>query len=217
MSDQAAPHRSSDRRRSPGARPTDDELLDAARAVFAERGFKQSTMEAIAERANSTKPTLYAHFGGKEKLYRASFTREAETLRQWVVQRYSAAAGLSVPERVRGYVMALFDFAQANPDSFRMIFDVAAADEPAPTHQELITLIEARVAEQIEQALVEIGRTPGPSTGLLAAMMVSLCGAAARHALHHSISPSAAGELASGFITAAITTLDPGLLDAVDR
>jgi Bacterial regulatory proteins, tetR family len=40
------------------ARPTDDQLLDAARAVFGVHGFRQATMEGIAQRAGSTKPTL---------------------------------------------------------------------------------------------------------------------------------------------------------------
>ena len=75
MSRQSSPDRSS-ARRSPAARPTDDELLDAARAVFAERGYAQATMGLIADRADSTKPTLYAHFGDKAALFRTTVRRE---------------------------------------------------------------------------------------------------------------------------------------------
>src|SRR5436305_12496528 len=123
MSERAAKYRSSATGRSPAARPTDDELLDAACAVFAERGFQQATMDAIAERANSTKPTLYAHFGDKAALYRATFAREADALRQWVMSAYEAVAEQSVEGQVRGYVMALFNYADAHPDSFRLLFD----------------------------------------------------------------------------------------------
>lgn len=44
-------------------------MLDAARAVFAERGFRQATLEEIAERAEFGKGTLYNYFeGGKEEI-----------------------------------------------------------------------------------------------------------------------------------------------------
>jgi AcrR family transcriptional regulator len=93
-------------RRSPAARPTDEQLLDAARMVFAERGFQQATMEAIAARANSTKPTLYAHFGDKDALYHSTVSREAAALRQWVTTAYQSATTLSIDQQVDVYVMA---------------------------------------------------------------------------------------------------------------
>jgi len=217
MGEPAGKDRSTRRRRSPGTRPTDDELLDAARAVFAERGFRQATMDAVAERANSTKPTLYAHFGDKLALYQAAFARESEALRRWVVEAYRSAPGLDVAGRVRVYVMALFDYAAANPQSFRMLFDATTTDETTTARQAVVDVITGRVAEEIDRALADLGREPGPSPALLAAMMVGLCGAAARHALHHDLDPGAAGELAASFITAALTSLEPTILDALDR
>ena len=50
-----------------------ERLLDAATAVFAEEGFEGATMEAIAARAGTTKPTLYARFGSKEELFAAVY------------------------------------------------------------------------------------------------------------------------------------------------
>lgn len=44
-------------------------MLDAARAVFAEKGYRQATLEEIADRAEFGKGTLYNYFeGGKEEL-----------------------------------------------------------------------------------------------------------------------------------------------------
>ncbi|WP_205623127.1 TetR/AcrR family transcriptional regulator [Sciscionella marina] len=47
------------------ARPVHERLLDAACEVFAERGYRGASVDELASRAGSTKPTLYAHFGDK--------------------------------------------------------------------------------------------------------------------------------------------------------
>ena len=43
-------------------------LLDAAAALFAERGIEGASVDAIAEAAHRTSGALYDHFGGKEGL-----------------------------------------------------------------------------------------------------------------------------------------------------
>ena len=49
-------------------------MLDAALAVFADKGFEKATLDEIAERAEFGKGTLYNYFpGGKEELYYALF------------------------------------------------------------------------------------------------------------------------------------------------
>ncbi|MEO6086975.1 MAG: TetR/AcrR family transcriptional regulator [Umezawaea sp.] len=214
---QGSPHRSGSQRRSSAARPTDDELLDAAREVFAAQGFTHATMGAIAERADSTKPTLYAHFGDKAALYRALVARETVALQAWVLDVYESAAPLRVDLQVHGYVMAMFTYAATHPDSFRILFD-SAVDEMSNERRSLVDTITNRVTEQISAFLTELGRPSGPSVELLAAMMVGLVGRAASTLSHAGdVDPIAAGELASGFINAAIANLDPALLDAVDR
>jgi AcrR family transcriptional regulator len=46
-------------------------LLDAARDLFAERGFANTGRDDIAERAGVTRGALYHHYGSKERLFRA--------------------------------------------------------------------------------------------------------------------------------------------------
>jgi AcrR family transcriptional regulator len=46
-------------------------ILLRAKDVFLELGFKRASMDAIAERADTTKRTLYAHFENKEHLFLA--------------------------------------------------------------------------------------------------------------------------------------------------
>ncbi|MFY3590625.1 MULTISPECIES: TetR/AcrR family transcriptional regulator [Achromobacter] len=46
-----------------------DELLQAATAVFLEYGYEDASMEAISDRANCSKGTLYRYFASKNELY----------------------------------------------------------------------------------------------------------------------------------------------------
>jgi AcrR family transcriptional regulator len=56
-------------RRRKDARPA--EIVDAALAVFAERGFSAARLEDVAARAGISKGTLYLYFPSKEELFKA--------------------------------------------------------------------------------------------------------------------------------------------------
>ena len=47
------------------------QLMDVARAVFAEQGYAGAAMDEIAARAQVSKPVLYQHFSGKHELFLA--------------------------------------------------------------------------------------------------------------------------------------------------
>jgi AcrR family transcriptional regulator len=44
------------------------EIIDAAESLFASKGFENTTMDEIAERAEFGKPTLYSYFKSKEEI-----------------------------------------------------------------------------------------------------------------------------------------------------
>jgi TetR/AcrR family transcriptional repressor of mexJK operon len=56
-------------------------ILDAATALFFERGIAATTMEAVAERAGVSKMTVYSHFPDKPALLEAAFERNIATIR----------------------------------------------------------------------------------------------------------------------------------------
>ncbi|MEA2349239.1 MAG: hypothetical protein QOG86_180, partial [Thermoleophilaceae bacterium] len=47
------------------------DLLDAALAVVAKRGYRDSSVDEIAERAGYSKGAVYWHFDGKDDLFLA--------------------------------------------------------------------------------------------------------------------------------------------------
>src|SRR5262245_13720798 len=48
---------------------TRERVMEAAGELFAERGFRGTTMRAIAETAGTNLASAHYHFGSKEKLY----------------------------------------------------------------------------------------------------------------------------------------------------
>jgi TetR/AcrR family transcriptional repressor of mexJK operon len=69
------------KRRGPG-RPRDlaklEAILDAAYALFLERGIAATTMDAVAEHASVSKMTVYANFRDKPALLAAVFDRRVK-------------------------------------------------------------------------------------------------------------------------------------------
>jgi len=55
-------------------------ILDAAQKVFLERGYQSASVDEIAHMAPASKPTIYAHFPGKEALFEAVVARVVDGL-----------------------------------------------------------------------------------------------------------------------------------------
>jgi AcrR family transcriptional regulator len=82
-------------------------ILDAAQQVFLKRGYQSASLDEIAETAPASKPTIYAHFDGKEALFEAVVARVIEGLTNFdgfqpkgrSVQDRLASLGTEVVER----------------------------------------------------------------------------------------------------------------------
>jgi AcrR family transcriptional regulator len=75
----AAPSRMPARRGRPRSLDVRRKVLEAAGALLAERGFKATTMEAIAERAGASKVTLYRWWPNKAAVVFDAFFSEHRT------------------------------------------------------------------------------------------------------------------------------------------
>ena len=66
------------------------EILEAAQAVFAEKGYTHATLDEIAQRAEFGKGTLYNYFeGGKEDILFAIFDEIYDEMRQLIQEAFS--------------------------------------------------------------------------------------------------------------------------------
>ncbi|HEV8573630.1 MAG TPA: helix-turn-helix domain-containing protein [Dehalococcoidia bacterium] len=87
------------------------DLLDAARQVFAARGFADASMEEIAERAGVSRGPLYHYFDDKQDLFRAIFIEIERELAEAVLAgvRERAAPGAGAWEQVHAGNHAFLD------------------------------------------------------------------------------------------------------------
>jgi TetR/AcrR family transcriptional repressor of mexJK operon len=64
----------------PASSPKRQAILAAAKRAFLSHGYSGTSMEAIAEAAPVSKPTLYSHFKGKQELFAAVIACQCEEL-----------------------------------------------------------------------------------------------------------------------------------------
>jgi AcrR family transcriptional regulator len=91
---------------------TRQRILDAATEEFAARGIAGARVDRIAEASGMSKPMLYAHFGGKDRLFDAVFAEHV------------IANGDRVPftaDDLPGYAAHLYDDYLADPALARLV------------------------------------------------------------------------------------------------
>lgn len=92
-------------------------ILDAAKYIFAERGFLNATMEEIAERCELAVGTLYRYFQSKEELYVSLLFEAMEMYREAIE---SARNNGSPPnEQLRVVWRFFYDFYRDQPEYYR--------------------------------------------------------------------------------------------------
>ena len=108
------------RRRMP--RPErEQQMLDAAHALFAERGFAAVTMDDVADAVGVTKPLLYSYWGNKEQLFLACLDRSAEALFERVLSAVQEAH--EPADAVRAAVRVFFAFVEEDRAAWHVVFD----------------------------------------------------------------------------------------------
>lgn len=97
------------------------EILQVARAVFAESGFDRATVDAVAHRAEIGKGTIYLYFANKEAIL-AELVLQALNELGLRLQAASDQCSLLHPDqRLHAMADAYLAFAQNVPDYFRLL------------------------------------------------------------------------------------------------
>ncbi len=99
----------------------EQQVLDAAHRLFAERGYREVTMDAVAAAVGVTKPLLYAYFGNKEQLYLACVSRTGEALAAAID---AAVAAASAPgEGLKAALRTFFAFVERDRGAWSVLYD----------------------------------------------------------------------------------------------
>jgi AcrR family transcriptional regulator len=123
-----------------------EQLLDVARALFAEKGFDATSIEEIAHRAGVSKPVVYEHFGGKEGIYAVVVDREMQRLMDQVL---SALSGGHPRELLEQAAVALLDYIEGATDGFRIL----VRDSPVASSSGTFSSLLNDIASQVEHIL----------------------------------------------------------------
>ena len=95
------------------------EIVDAARTVFARRGFALGIMDEIAKEAGVAKGTLYLYFRSKTEIYKAVLDHDMKALKKSTLDRLDAATSLK--DKIRAFILARLERAEANREFFRIM------------------------------------------------------------------------------------------------
>jgi AcrR family transcriptional regulator len=97
---------SSERVLTPKARRTRERILEAALALFAERGYEATTMRDVAREAGASLGLAYRYFASKEEFALALYMRLAEESEEWARE---GLVGGTVAERFEAATLAKLD------------------------------------------------------------------------------------------------------------
>ena len=182
------------------------QALEAAHALFAERGYARVTMDDVADAVGVTKPLLYKYFGNKERLYLACMEPAGELLTRTVMD---AVTPTTTPaDALRAGLLAFFEFLDTDRDAWRVLFDetLPVSGEVAQRVAEYRDRITELVATAVLLQLPPSGRVMDRSeVEALSAAVLGAAEALGRWWLRgEAISARKAAELL-------ISTIEPGL------
>jgi AcrR family transcriptional regulator len=131
-------------------------ILEASREAFAERGFHQTSLDAVAERAGVSKALLYEHFASKRELFAAMLEMHVHEL----VERINTAVATAEPgeARLRAGLEAFFGFVEERRGAWRIMFR-------NPGDPDVLESI-ARIRDEVAAAIVQVMSEEAASKGL---------------------------------------------------
>jgi AcrR family transcriptional regulator len=104
----------------PGVR---QQILEAALTEFAERGFQEASLAAIARRLGVTAPLVLYHFGSKANLWREALEVFCANLAAVVQRAAEDGNGMEGREALRLMVRRLVHFFATNRAAYRLMRD----------------------------------------------------------------------------------------------
>lgn len=162
-------------RRSEYVEQTRAALLDAAEALFAEKGFAATSLAAVAEAARFTKGAVYGHFPDKESLFVAVFERVQTTALAPLMSVDADAVG---PPDVMAMVVGFLDIC-AEPRYRTIVLEQGPVALGATRWRELDHLYAGRILEELLASLIDEGIIAPAPVDVLSRLCCSLAGEAA--------------------------------------
>jgi len=152
---------------SPLAGNREDQLLDIARRLFANRGFHATSLRDIAEEAQISKAALYYHFPNKDELYERVVIQSLDALVQMVGA--DVARARTPTERVRAFVHSSAHFLDEHREHW--LAGANAFREAGQTERRGVALHLRDTYEKLLRRCISDGIESGEFRGMDAAMI----------------------------------------------
>jgi AcrR family transcriptional regulator len=126
-------------------------ILDAALAVFSERGYHPSSIDDIAREAGISKALIYEHFESKQGLYADLLEHNANELFERLAAAVARIEVESGAARLATGLDAFFAFVEERRESWRILFRDVADPETAAVLGRILDQVTGVVADLIAQ------------------------------------------------------------------
>ena len=178
-----------------------DEILQAARAVFAADGWHRATVDAIAERAEVSKGTIYLYFESKEAILAELVLQALRDLASELKQARATCSVLHPEQQLRAMADAYLAFAEKAPDYFRLLttYDSGNLQQGVSEEQQRELLAQSQCTLEMVSEVIADGIAlgiflPGDARQMAAVLWAALNGALAllAHPVRRRIVPGTA-------------------------
>lgn len=134
----------------------EQQMLDAAVATFARRGYRVASMDEIAVAAGVSKPLVYLYLNSKDELFTACIRREAAALKKAV--QAAVEPGAPADRQLWSGLLGFFEHTAAHPDGWTVLYAQARtvgepfADEVAAMRAEIVDFVTLLIAAAASDA-----------------------------------------------------------------
>ena len=149
----------------------EQQMLDAAVEVFSVNGYHETSMDAIAAKAEISKPMLYLYYGSKEELFGACLNRELGRFIEAV--RADIDMKQSPKDLLRSTILAFMRYIDANRASWIVLYQQATSSQ---MYSHTVREGRERIIDLVARLLSAGTRNPEPDTDFHM-MAVALVGA----------------------------------------
>jgi AcrR family transcriptional regulator len=161
------------RRRRLTADQRRDRILRGAAKVFADRGYRDASMTAIARAGGITPAVIYDHFPSKADLHITLLERETAAMLGSVAAALAAAPD-DLEARLRAGIDAFFAFVEEHRFAWRMIFRDPPAEGPVQVAYRRLGGGTTNAVEGFLRASAPAAMFDGPGTERRAEMFAQL-------------------------------------------
>ncbi|MFT3716654.1 MAG: TetR/AcrR family transcriptional regulator [Gordonia sp. (in: high G+C Gram-positive bacteria)] len=181
----------------------EQQMLDAAVEEFSDTGYSDTSMDAIAARAEISKPMLYLYYGSKDELFMACVDRERGRFMDAMSAGFDPA--LRQRDQARIVIREFLRYVYENAKSWRVLYRVASSTSD---FTEVVTRARSQITEMITELIRRGTTVDGISDTDFELTAVALVGAAeavADRISEGDISLDAATDVLLGIVWRALT------------